>query len=156
MSESELQQDLGYDPQSDVTHWNGTPIPPVSHPLTLTPERDAVARHVWWNGDPWTILRNGPRYIQCVMDHGYDKHVRWTLRGVEPRLWQLALEEARPGILSLSSYILWSQVVLNRFPDDAPDWPRSAHRNDIPPLRGFPRESFYERQRLMRCKTKLC
>ena len=146
--------DLGYDPRPDVTHWRGTPIPPVDNPVAITPDRATVARRVWWNGDPWTILRNGPRFVQCIMDNGSDEHIRFSRTDLPESLWLLALDRARPGVVSFGAYALWSILLKGGLPPDHAEWPRDAHRKDIPMMRGCSRESMYERQRLHRERTQ--
>ena len=145
---------LGYDPRPGVTHWRGTPIPPVDHPVPLTPQRSAIANRVWWNGDPWTILRNGPRFIHAIMDYASDEHLWFARDDLPESLWLLALDRARPGIVSFGGYALWWNVLRGELPPDAAEWPRDAHRNDIFMMRGCSRESMYERHRLYRERSE--
>jgi len=38
---------LGYDPRPELTHWKGTPIPPLDDPLAVSPRRREIAERVW-------------------------------------------------------------------------------------------------------------
>jgi len=60
---------LGYDPRTEQMDWHNTPIPRVNHPLPATPELVEIARHMWWNGDPWTILRNRYEFLRHAIDY---------------------------------------------------------------------------------------
>ncbi|MCY3793718.1 MAG: hypothetical protein OXG51_05010 [Gammaproteobacteria bacterium] len=136
MSVAASAKALGYDPRPELDHWLGTPIPPVRNPLRQTPERSAIADRVWWNGPPWTILRNAAHYLWHVMDYGRPEDVRHTLRDVSRETWIWALDEARPGLLSKGSYVLWSLTFDRIGLDDPCSWPDSAHRLDCRPLSG--------------------
>ena len=61
-------EELGYDPRPDVNSWHGTPIPPCDNSFPATPKLVAIAKKMWWNGDPWTILRNRNAYLAHAMD----------------------------------------------------------------------------------------
>ncbi len=139
---------LGYDPHPDLTLWQGTPIPCVKDPLPRTEERWRIANYVWWNGPPWTVLRNAHVYLWHVMDFGQSNDVFFTLKDVPKSIWLAALDAARPGVLSKGSYILWS-VYFKRGDIDAhmQTWPDDAHRLDFRPQRNEPRERMYERHR---------
>ena len=140
--------ELGYDPQPALRRWRGTPIPPVKCPLKHSPERDRIAGYVWWNGPPWTILRNASHYLWQVMDYGDMDDIQFTLKDVPRRLWLAALDDARPGQLSKGSYELWSLVLGRVKCEDPPcDWPDNAHRLDVRPLANDTRERLYERHR---------
>ncbi len=141
---------LGYDPRVELDHWLGTPIPPVHNPLESTPRRWAIAGRVWWNGPPWTILRNSSYFLWHVMDYGDTEDIRHILKSISEQAWILALNEARPGLLSKGSYVFWS-LAFDRIRIDEPcDWPDSAHRLDYRPLRNESRERIRERQRRIR------
>jgi len=132
--------DLGYNPHPEITHWKGTPIPPVHFPLELTPERHAIASRVWWNGPPWTVLRNSSHFLWHVMDYGSTEDVRFALRDTDEQLWVQALKDARPGLLSRGSYKFWSLAFDQMRPGEKCDWPDTAHRLDYRPLRHEARE----------------
>ena len=137
---------LGYDPRPEVRRRKGTVIPPVNLPLAATPERERIAGEVWWRGPPWTILRNGPRFLCQVMDFGSDEAVRRMLVDVPCRIWKLALTEAHPGQLSRGSKVLWSTRFGLLKPGELPEgWPDDAHIKDIRPLAGHTREQLFER-----------
>ena len=144
--------DLGYDPRPDLKRWRGTPIPPVDRPLPITPERQRIAKRVWWNGPPWTVLRSAPRYLWQVMDYGTDDDIAYTRGDVARDLWCHSLRTARPGQVSRGSWILWSIAYgLIATNDDfiaacRRDWPETAHRRDWRMLSGAPRETLYAHQ----------
>ncbi|MDE2933044.1 MAG: hypothetical protein OXS47_04130 [Chloroflexota bacterium] len=141
---------LGYDPRPKLTHWKGTPIPPIDDPLAASPRRCEIAERVWWNGPAWTVLRNASTYLWHVMDYGFTEDIGFTLREVERTRWVRALEVARPGALSKGSYVLWS-CYFGLMADDAIcDWPAMAHRLDLKPLADDSRETMYKRHRTYR------
>ena len=136
---------LGYEPRPELTCWRGTPIPPLLNPLQATPPRLAIAKHVWWHGPPWSVLRNSSYYLWHVWDYGTDDHVAFTRHDVPLACWHRALEDARPGLVSRSAYVLWS-VLLGRIADNLHcDWPRSAHVKDLRPLSGLDPATLYRR-----------
>ena len=138
--------ELGYDPRPNERRWKGTVIPPVQFPLVATAERERIASEVWWRGPSWTILRNGPQFVRQVMDFGSDEAVRRMLLDVPRDIWHLALTEARPGLLSRGSKILWSTRFGLQKPGELPDgWPDDAHIKDVRPLAGKTRLQLYER-----------
>ena len=149
-----ISPELGYDPRPDVRRWRGTPIPPVANPLPITPRRAATAGRVWWNGPPWTILRNSSAFLWRVMDHGADADIRDARRELDDELWLDALDAARPsGDLSRGSWLLWSLVCRRWSPGRHEaaarvDWPAAAHRLDWKPLAGASRDHLYRRQAL--------
>lgn len=61
--------ELGYDPRPEQMDWRNTPIPRVNNPLPATPELVHIARRMWWNGDPWTIL---PQHSSVQAGNGVD------------------------------------------------------------------------------------
>ena len=144
---------LGYDPRPGVTHWEGTPIPAVLSPLPTNAVREEIARAVWWNGPPWTVLRNGPVFLWQVMDFGSDAHIEAALDDIEMSRWNEALERATVRALSKGSYVLFSMLVGRTRPDDGCPWPARQHRNDIRPPANEDRERMYERHRAFREKT---
>ena len=144
-SETEYLVQLGYDPRPGLSDWRGTPIPKVKDPLKATTERCTIAGRVWWNGPPWTVLRNASYYLWHVMDYGTDVDVAFTRSDVCERLWRQALRDARPGLLSRGSFVLWS-CVFGLMADDAIcPWPDTAHRKDFRPTANDSRERMYRR-----------
>ena len=136
---------MGYDPRPELTHWRGTPIPPLDDPLPMSPRRREIAERVWWNGPAWTVLRNSSRYLWHVMDHGFSRDIGFTLRDVERERWVRALETARPGALSRGSFVLWSLYFGLMAADERCDWPQEAHLRDVRPLAWDTREIVYQR-----------
>ena len=145
---------VGYDPRPDVTHWKGNPIPMVVGPLPTSAVREEIARAVWWNGPPWTVLRNGPVFLWHVMDYGSDAHIEAALDDIKPSRWGDALERATVRTLSKGSYVLFSMLVGRTGPDAGCPWPARQHRNDIRPLANESRERMYERHQAFREKTR--
>ncbi len=131
---------LGYDPRIELDRWKGTPIPPVHNPLQSTPDLWAIAGRVWWNGPPWTVLRNSSYFLWHVMDYGNTEDTRHTLKNVSEEVWIRALDDARPGLLSKGSYVFWSLAFDQMEVDEPCHWPDSAHRLDHRPLRGESRK----------------
>ena len=81
------------------------------------------------------------------MDYGQPDDVRHALRDVSQETWTWALDEARPGLLSKGSYVLWSLAFDRIGIDDPCDWPDCAHRLDRRPLSGESRERLRMRGR---------
>ena len=142
--------DLGYDPRPGVTHWHGTAIPRVEHPVPGTAAHCAIAARVWWQGDPWTVLRNSNHYLWAVMNHGRDADALTVLRTIPRARWLAALDAARPGRLAKRAYIFWTLTLTGRMPADIAEWPDNAHRGDLYPMRNATREQMYERHRIYR------
>ena len=151
MKEAESAAVLGYNPHPEAVRWQGTPIPPVHNPLARTAERWAIADRVWWNGPPWTVLRNASCYLWHVMDYGRDEDIDHTLRDLPPSIWTRALDQAKPGLLSKGSYTLWSLVFDRVSLGWQCDWPDAAHALDYRMLSGESRERL--RQRLRRAES---
>ena len=147
MTSHEAGRPLGYDPRPGLTHWRGTPIPPVDVPLALTAERERIAGRVWFQGPPWTLLRNADHYLWSVMDHGKTEDIAFTLQDVPRPLWLKSLNNARPGMLSKGAYVVWSLAFGLIVPGTRCEWPDNAHLRDIRPLAQTTREQLYERHR---------
>ena len=147
--------ELGYDPRPEMTHWRGTPIPPVRHPLSTNPLRESLARTVWWSGPPWTVLRNTPTFLAHVLEYASAHQIATALDDVDAASWHLALDEARPGVISKGAYVLLSMRLGRVQPEDPCDWPARAHRNDVPPLVRHTRDQLYERHRRHRARRAL-
>lgn len=138
---------LGYDPRPDLTHWCGTPIPPVDAPLALTADRERIAGRVWFQGPSWTVLRNASHYLWSVMDYGATEDIACTLQDVPRSLWIKSLKDARPGKLSRGAYVVWLLAFGLIAPGTGCDWPDNAHLRDVRPLANATREQLYERHR---------
>ena len=127
------RDELGYDPRPDRMDWGGTPIPRVSDPLPATPELVRIARRMWWNGDPWTILRNRGEFLRHAMDWATVEDFDYLWEEIPEDDWIAALRGARPGLVSARSwkFCMWRLGLLgegNRLP---PEWHRSRHIKDI-------------------------
>ena len=144
---TEASKLLGYDPRPDLTHWCGTPIPPVDAPLALTAERERIAGRVWFQGPPWTVLRNADHYLWSVMDYGATEDITFTLQDVPRSLWVKSLKDAHPGKLSKGAYVVWSLAFGLIALGTRSDWPDNAHMRDVRPLANTTREQLYERHR---------
>ena len=146
MKEAASATALGYDPHPEAVRWHGTPIPPIHEPLAKTAMRWETASRVWWNGAPWTVLRNASQYLWQVMDYGRDGDIDHTLRDLPPASWMRALDRARPGLLSKGSYVLWSLVFGRRPTGWRCGWPDAAHALDCRMLSRDSRERLRQRQ----------
>ncbi len=137
---------LGYDPFPALTHWRGTPIPPVHAPVPRTDERWRIANYVWWNGPPWTVLRNAHAYLWHVMDYGTDEDITFTLKDIDRSIWIEALDAARPGVLSKGSYVLGLLLFEHGNVEVAQTtWTDDAHQRDFRPLRNLSCAQRHER-----------
>ncbi|MCY4209594.1 MAG: hypothetical protein OXD47_12470 [Gammaproteobacteria bacterium] len=125
--------ELGYDPKPDIHHWHNTPIPTVNHPLPATPELIRIADRMWWNGDPWTILRNRYKYIQHALDNAAHEDLLYLWSSLPKKDWVIALKDALPGQVSTRSWRLWrnSAEIKNNYPPD-PQWLEPRHFHDRP------------------------
>lgn len=124
--------DLGYDPRPDITHWNGTPIPPVDRPLKITPERAAICSRVWWWGGPDIALRNCRHYIYHVIDYGTDVDKQFTIRDVPRETWIYALNSAKEGRVSRGGHTLFA-LWMGADPTISDGWRDASSRFDIRP-----------------------
>ena len=120
---------LGYDTQPELTHWKGTPIPPVDRPLALTPERAAICNRVWWWGGPEIALRNCRHYLYHVIDYGLVSDWKFTLNDVELEFWLYALNTARQGVMSRGGHRLFS-ILLGGDVSRSDSWSLLGHKND--------------------------
>lgn len=105
-SKSGIDESLGYDPRANVNSWRGTPIPPCDNPLAATPELVEIAKKMWWNGDPWTILRNRKAYLAHAMDWTTHEEFLYLWNNVSREDWVEMLLGLRPGQVSARSYRL--------------------------------------------------
>ena len=123
---------LGYDPRPEVMEWRGTPIPRVSAPLPARSELVRIARRIWWNGDPWTILRNRGEFLRQAMDYATRVEFDYLWETIPEEDWIAAVKAARPGQVSARSwkFCMWRLGLLgegNRVP---PEWHGSLHVRD--------------------------
>lgn len=124
---------LGYDPKPDVTRCNGTPIPPVYKPLPATPELVAIAETMWWNGDPWTILRNRDAFLKHAMDWTSHEEFLYLWKHLPRADWVAMLNKVRPGEVSRRSYQL-CMFLANLLPFGSPPaeaWRENRHVKDM-------------------------
>lgn len=134
------QSALGYDPRPTQRVWHGTPIPSVLKPLPATPELVEIAERMWWNGDPWTILRNRNAFLRHACDHATDEDVEYLWRAVERDDWESMLRTTRPGQMSMRSYKfwMWRTGLLNDRLSLPQEWHVPRHMKDLIHLRQRP------------------
>ena len=79
------------------------------NPLATSAVREETARAVWWNGPPWSVLRNGPVFLWQVMDFGSDAQIEAALDDIETSRWNEALvrlcARARDGAHALEGVL---------------------------------------------------
>ena len=136
---------LGYNPHPEVRVCKGTPIPPVDRPLALTPARAKTAERVWWNGPPWTILRNRNRYLQQIMEYADDEETEREREDIDEEDWREALRALKPGDMSWKSVAWWSIELELRELGSICRWPVGAHPRDLPLMRNLSREEVMAR-----------
>ena len=128
-----LDSSLGYDPRPEETRWRGTAIPRVNSPLPATPELVRIAARMWWNGDPWTILRNRGEFLRHAMDYASAEEFDYLWETIPEVDWIDAVKNARPGKVSARSwkFCAWRLALLdegNRMP---PEWHEVRHIKDM-------------------------
>lgn len=126
------EDSLGYDPKPEVSTWKGTPIPPVQNPIPTTPELERIARYMWWNGDPWTILRNRRKFLAHSMDWATDDDFHFLWKTFPRDEWVTVLQSLRPGEVSSRSYLL-CMLVSGLLPPGSPipsEWREVRHIKD--------------------------
>lgn len=126
-------EELGYDPQPNVLQWHGTPIPPVYKPLPAIPQFVSIARKRWWNGDPWTILRNRDAFLKHAMDWTPHEEFLYLWENVPREDWVAMLSRVRPGEVSRRSYLLCTFLAgLLPFGSPPPEeWREDLHVKDM-------------------------
>lgn len=125
-------QSLGYDPRPEQMDWYNTPIPRVNNPLPATPELVAIARTMWWNGDPWTILRNRYEFLHHAVDYAFDEHCVYLWETIPREDWITMLQTSRPGQISTRSWLFWRfrAGLFDLFDPVAEEWQQSLHIKD--------------------------
>ena len=88
---------LNYDPQPRVRNWRGNWLPPCYYPLSLSDASARIARCVWWNGPPWTVLRNSSYFLWRVWDYATPEQLDYVRRTVARDAWLRANRRRRPG-----------------------------------------------------------
>ena len=121
---------LGYDPQPHLTHWRGTPIPPVDRPLKITAERAEICDRVWWWGGAEIALRNCRHYLYHVIDYGTQSDRDFTMRDVPIDIWQYALNSAHEGLVSRGGHKLFA-LRMGAEPSVSNEWLDTSSRFDI-------------------------
>lgn len=101
---------LGYDPRPGQMDWHNTPIPRVDNPLPATPELIKIAKSSWWNGEPWTILRNRYVFLRHAIDYASHEHVDYLWDHIPREDWIKMLETSRPGQVSTRSWRLYRML----------------------------------------------
>lgn len=126
---SALGASLGYDPQPGKNYWRRTPIPPVSSPLAATPRLMDIARSMWWNGPPWTILRNRNAFLAHAMDWAFEEDLEYLLKSIARAHWLAMFATLRPGLVSARSYryCRWRLGNNEALPDE---WHQRLHMKD--------------------------
>lgn len=126
-------EQLGYDPQPDVKFWHGTPIPPCQNPLPAIPRLVEIAKKMWWNGDPWTILRNRHAFLAHAMDWASHEDYLYLWNEISRDEWIDMLRQLRPGQVSTRSYRLCMRLA-GLLPSGAPiseEWRANRHIKDL-------------------------
>lgn len=131
---------LGYAPRPDRRTWHGTPIPPVLDPLPGTPELTRIAKTMWWNGEPWTILRNRVAFLRHATDHATEDECEYLWRTIPRSDWVKMLRTAEPGQMSMRSYKywMWRAELLGPKLAIGREWHRPRHIRDLVHLRRRP------------------
>lgn len=138
---------LGYDPQPMVRNWRGNWLPPCYYPLPWSDVSARIARCVWWNGPPWTVLRNSSYFLWRVWDYATPEQLDYVRRALPDDAWLRAIDDAVPGEVSRGATTLWA-LRFNRIAlTDYIDWPDTAHLRDFRPLAKLSKAQFLDRLR---------
>jgi len=138
---------LRYDPQPNVRNWRGNWLPPCYHPLPLSDASARIARCVWWNGPPWTVLRNSSYFLWRVWDYATHEQLDHVRRTVPDDAWLRAVDDAVPGEVSRGATTFWALRLHRIEPTDYIDWPDTAHLRDYRPLAKLSKAQFLNRVR---------
>lgn len=124
---------LGYNPRPEVHTWCGTPIPCVDNPLPSTKDLTRIADRMWWNGPPWTILRNRNMFLCHAMDYTRDEDFLFLWEFIPKSDWITMLHQLRPGQASTRSYCLCGRLLRVLSPDRPlpPEWHEARHIKDL-------------------------
>ena len=121
---------LGYDPRPAERFWRNTPIPPMDSPLPAAPRLVRIAKAMWWNGPPWTILRNRNAFLAHAMDWAFEQDMEYLLITIPREHWIAMFATLRPGMVSARSYRYYRWRLGNREP--LPDeWQHRSHIKDL-------------------------
>ena len=144
---SQIALSLTYDPQPSVRNWRGNWLPTCYYPLPLSDASSRIARRVWWNGPPWTVLRNSSYFLWRVWDYATPEQLDYVHRTVPDAVWSRAIDDAVPGEVSRGATTYWA-LRFNRIePTDYIDWPDTAHLRDYRPLAKLTKAQFLDRVR---------
>lgn len=138
---------LCYDPQPNVRNWRGNWLPPCYHPLPMTDASARIARCVWWNGPPWSVLRNSSYFLWRVWDYATPEQREYVRQTVPCEAWLRAIDDAVPGEVSRGATTLWALRFKRIEPSDYIDWPDTAHLRDYRPLAKLSKAQFLDRVR---------
>ena len=132
-SRARYAKTLGYDPRPDLCTWHNTPIPPAMNPLPATKRLEDIAQYMWWNGPPWTILRNRYEFLAHAMDFAHPDDFLFLWNTVPRADWITMLETRRPGQVSTRSYCLCMSMAGCLSPSDSLDeeWLENRHMKDL-------------------------
>jgi hypothetical protein len=124
---------LGYDPHPELDHWRGTPIPSVESPLPATEQLKRIVDRMWWNGPPWTILRNRSKFLCHAMDYTTPEDFLFLWKNIPERDWIAMLSQLKPGQASTRSYCLYGRLlgVLSSSRPLPPEWREARHIKDL-------------------------
>ena len=138
---------LGYDPQPNVRNWRGNWLPPCYYPLPQSDASARIARCVWGNGPPWTVLRNSSYFLWRVWDYATPEQLDYVRRAVSDDSWLRAVDDAVPGEVSRGATTLWALRLHRIELTDYIDWPDTAHLHDYRPLAKLSKAQFLDRVR---------
>lgn len=124
---------LGYDPRPDVSTWHNTPIPPLMNPLPATKRLKSIAQYMWWNGPPWTILRNRHEFLAHAMDWADPDDFLFLWNTLPRADWIAMLKTRKPGQVSTRSYCLCMSMAGCLSSSDSLDdeWLENRHVKDL-------------------------
>ena len=126
-------ESLGYDPRPDQRDWHNTPIPRVNNPVPATPALVDIAERMWWNGDPWTILRNRTVFLRHALDYANEEDCEYLWNTIPREDWIRMLQSSVPGEVSMRSYKFWSwrAGLLDANRRIPKEWHESRHMKDL-------------------------
>ena len=122
--------ELGYDPRPEQMEWFNTPIPRVNNPLPGSPELTTIASSMWWNGAPWTILRNRYEYLRHAIDYATDEQCNYLWDTLPREDWTKMLRSCRPGQVSTRAWRLWCMLAGLEHVNIPAEWHRPLHLKD--------------------------
>ena len=121
---------LNYDPRPEQMDWHNTPIPRVNRPLPATPELVTIAQECWWNGDPWTILRNRYEFLRVAIDYATPEQCNYLWDVIPRDDWINMLQTCRPGQVSTRAWRFWCMRAGLEYIRIPEAWHQSGHARD--------------------------